>query len=680
MKKFLTIMLAVILFTFVGCTVDTTVPQNSKASQPNSQSVLNTSSSQEQISNESIQENNSSSLEIISSTSSETNSLSEIVSLIESSSSSFNSTIISSSSSSSKVSSSEISSSSSKEPSSSSSFKSSSSASSSSSVYQDPSVINLTTQTEHSAITYGANVVTVTKAGTYTFTGNYSGYMLINGVEGDVTIILDGVNIQTTEDQSTPAILFEANSYNRTLTIKDGSTNYLADSVGDIALVGDGAVINAKKSSLTINGGGSLELKANGEDTTCIKIKENLTINGPTISINATNCGIKAGKTLQLLNSNVSVTCTNDGIKTDNSPADSTEATTLASTETAGYLYIKNSNITITSDDNGITANNKMVIDNTDSNTISITTNGGTPETITGSNDMPGSGGNRPGGNWGGNFGGGSSSSTTTTSTTNGKALLVCGTKLSTTNSSGTVTETLYPCGFADYYPMIINGGKFEINSNDDAIHSHGDITITGGTLNVTSGDDGVHAEHNAYLKGGSLNVTKSYEALEGTNIYISGGNHTLYATDDGINAAYGDDSSVTCTVELTGGTTLVNADGDGLDAGGGDMGQENKGYIKLNGGTIYVCGTTSGGNGALDASTSVSFGGANAIVMAGSSAMEDSTPSGSYQKYTTSYSAGKTITVKDSSGNVVMQVTNPKSFGKMWISCSSSGWTYTVS
>jgi len=175
---------------------------------------------------------------------------------------------------------------------------------------------------------------------------------------------------------------------------------------------------------------------------------------------------------------------------------------------------------------------------------------------------------------------------------------------------------------------MIINGGNFNLNSNDDAIHSHGDITINGGTFSVSSGDDGVHAEHDVYLNDGSLSVTKSYEALEGTNVTISGGNHSLFATDDGINVANSEDSSITCTLTIEGGTTLVNADGDGLDAGGGDMGNENKGYIKLNGGTIYVCGTTSGGNGALDASTSVAFNGANAIIMAGSGAMEDSTPS----------------------------------------------------
>jgi len=544
-------------------------------------------------------------------------------------------------------------------------------------IQEDPSVINLTNQTTHSAITYETNVVRVTKAGTFTFTGNYSGYMLIDGVEGDITIVLDGVNIQTTTDQSTPAILFTANSSNRTLTIKDGSSNYLADSTGDIAIVGDGAVINAKQSSLTINGKGSLELKANGEDTTCIKIKENLTIDGPTINIDATNCGIKAGKTLQVLNSTIDITCTNDGIKTDNSPADSTEASTLAATESAGYLYVKNSNLTIVSSDNGITANNKMVIDNNSSNTITITTNGGTPETITGNNDNAGSSG--PGGGFRPGSSSSSGSSSTTTSTTNGKAILLCGTKLITTSSSGTETETLYDCGFASYYPMIINGGNFNLNSNDDAIHSHGDITINGGTFSVSSGDDGVHAEHDVYLNDGSLSVTKSYEALEGTNVTISGGNHSLFATDDGINVANSEDSSITCTLTIEGGTTLVNADGDGLDAGGGDMGNENKGYIKLNGGTIYVCGTTSGGNGALDASTSVAFNGANAIIMAGSGAMEDSTPSGTYTKYTTSYSAGKTVTVKDSSGNVVMQVTNPKAFGKMWIACSSSNWTYSV-
>ena len=83
---------------------------------------------------------------------------------------------------------------------------------------------------------------------------------------------------------------------------------------------------------------------------------------------------------------------------------------------------------------------------------------------------------------------------------------------------------------------MTINGGTFNINSPDDAIHSDGSITITGGTFNIYTGDDGIHADSTVTLgnQNGSdndLSITIKYsnEGLEGTTVIIYSGTYNIY-------------------------------------------------------------------------------------------------------------------------------------------------------
>ena len=98
---------------------------------------------------------------------------------------------------------------------------------------------------------------------------------------------------------------------------------------------------------------------------------------------------------------------------------------------------------------------------------------------------------------------------------------------------------------------LIINGGEFHLNTSDDAVHSDYNITITKGKFEIISGDDAVHADQ--YLILGEkdqtddslLNITilKSYEGLEGAQVYIYSGTYYVLSSDDGINSA-GDDEN----------------------------------------------------------------------------------------------------------------------------------------
>ena len=138
---------------------------------------------------------------------------------------------------------------------------------------------------------------------------------------------------------------------------------------------------------------------------------------------------------------------------------------------------------------------------------------------------------------------------------------------------------------------IAICGGKFTINSKKDALHSENDddgsvgwIYISDGEFNITASSDGVQATTILQIDGGTFNI-KSSEGLEASYVQINGGNITISASDDGINAARKSTAISTPTVEINGGgitITMGQGDTDGIDANGN---------IYVNGGTVNVTG-----------------------------------------------------------------------------------------
>lgn len=504
-------------------------------------------------------------------------------------------------------------------------------------------IIDLNTLATNDYYTFSDSILTIIHEGIYELHGTLNGAVIVEGDAENIIIRLNNVSINTLDSQPYPAITFKKHNGNRVLEVADKSTNYLSDSIGDTNAADEGcAVIQAKKSNLVIGGSGELNIKSYGEETTGIKVKKDLFIFNTTINIDVNDNGIKSGSTLGIYNANINIKSLNDGIKTD------VEAESLDDTVVndiyAGFMYIKNSNITVDVLDNGIDANSYLKINNTNEYTIQVTTNGGAPTTIT----------------------------ETSSDNADGKAIRASGIKYVDPDTEEE-TDLLSKSDFN--YLLVILGGNFIINSNDDAITSKGNLVLFDGNYDISTGDDAVHAEYITTIHNGSYKVNKCYEAIEGASVEIYGGDFNLTSADDGINAANSDLTNYPYNIYIGGGNIVLNVEGDGIDSNG---------TVEINGGSIIIYGPTRNDNAALDADRGILVNGGNLIAVGPMGMIE--TPGNNSSQCSVvlgvnQQTANTLIQIKDQNGNILLETTVVKSFQSVVISLEAFeiGSTYTI-
>ncbi len=237
---------------------------------------------------------------------------------------------------------------------------------------------------------------------------------------------------------------------------------------------------------------------------------------------------------------------------------------------------------------------------------------------------------------------------------------------------------------------LYLLSGTYTISSKDDCIHSNGTISISGGTYKLSSGDDGIHADTDLEITGSDTNISveKSYEGIEATNLYLRDGTISVIATDDGLNAAGGNNSSTgmmrpgrgmfsgsTGSMTISGGNIYIQMNGDGVDSNG---------TLSMTGGTVIVSGATMGDTSILDYESTGTISGGTFIGLGASSMAQnfsqDSTQ-GAILMSTDMQSAGTTVQLKDASGNVLLEHTADRDFSCVILSSPDlqQGETYTL-
>lgn len=484
--------------------------------------------------------------------------------------------------------------------------------------------------------------LTISKGGTYVIKGKIDDGRIVVAADKDkdkVRLILDGADITC----KTSSAIYVKSADKVIITLAAGTQNYLTDGekynfANAADTEPDAALFSAD--DLTVNGEGTLTINAKYNDA--IKCKDDLKITGGNIIIKSVDDGITGKDSVSVKDAVISVEAGGDAVKATN-----------AEDGAKGFVSIESGVFTLVAGTDGIQAETAVLITG---GVFNIKTGGGSVNSSSGTKEGAGAPPS-PWGQWGGG--------TKTTDTASAKAIK--GAK-----------------------EVNITGGTFVIDSSDDSIHSNGNVNIAGGAFDISSGDDGMHADTTLTVSNAQIDIKKSYEGLESTTINVNSGNIHIKASDDGLNAAGGNDGSAmggrpgqggfsagSGMINLRGGYLYVNADGDGLDANGS---------ITMSGGTVIVCGPTNSGNGSLDYDGTFTKTGGT-LIAAGSAGMAQSISSSSTScaimiTFTSAQKAGTIIRITDGSGKDVATFAPEKTYQSVIISTPDiiKGGKYTIS
>lgn len=414
----------------------------------------------------------------------------------------------------------------------------------------------------------------ITMAGTYILTGTMNGRLTIRAGKKDLVQLV--LNEATIMNPDGPGV-YGLQADRIVLTLAEGTRNSIRDGAAyPLDEEGANAAVYAK-TDLTINGSGSLEVI--GQTAHGILSKDDLLVESGNLNIASVKDGLRGKDSVTILDGTIRIEAGSDGVI-------STGAETGK-----GSVTVEDGKITVVAGRDGIQAEGSISIANGifDIKTGESVTQ--TQETSKAEQNAPLDYGIPPEGleadrmpqygmpsegppqagmpRWGG---------------------WVEETEASYSGESMK--------GLKAVQSVSVMEGVFNLNTQDDAIHSDGDVIIKGGTYTILTGNDGVHADMNLHIMGGELMIHESFEGMEGRTVTIDGGIITITASDDGINAASGtehDDMGMRgrmaaekdAWVTINGGTITVTAGYDAIDSNGD---------ININGGTVNLNTRRAGG------------------------------------------------------------------------------------
>lgn len=552
------------------------------------------------------------------------------------------------------------------------------------------------------------STVTITDEGTYILSGTLDdGMIIVNADKSDkIRLVLNNATIHS----KTCAPIYILQSDKVFITMAASSTNTLSNGGTFTAIDKNNidAVIFSKE-DVTLNGAGTLVVTSPAGHG--IVSKDSLKITSGSYDINCSSHAISGKDDVCITNSDFTITSGKDGIHAENTDDAS-----------QGYAYIQSGTFHISAEGDGISVSSCLQIE--DGN-FDITAGGGSVNAAAHNSDSWGDfpGGGRHGGDPkegdmqkdgngkrdgdmqrdgsgprdrgdqrnGDMQGNGDLSNTADKSKDNIITLSSTSSSASPSDTADDSSDSTSMKGIKASSSLLINGGDFTINSADDSFHSNGSATVNDGSFKIASGDDAFHADETLTVTAGTINISESYEGLEGMHINISGGDITLTASDDGVNAAGGTDSSGNTggrdgmfghgksssdgTIAISGGTLNITASGDGIDANGS---------FDITGGNVTTSGPTQGDTATLDYDTTGTISGGT-FIGTGASGRMAQTFSDSEQGFITAsvgnQPAGTKIQLSDSKGNTLITHTPDLDFALVILSSPDiiSGKTYTL-
>ena len=309
--------------------------------------------------------------------------------------------------------------------------------------------------TKVGGVSVSGSTVKIGAGGTYTLTGTLNNGMIIVNTGEDaqnVTLILDNADITCLSD-SAIRVDQAKNCY---IQLADGSTNRVTSGVEtDMAhynaATATGAAIYSED-DLEISGNGVLEVY--GYRNNGIAGKDDLEINGGTITVTAANNGIRGSESVDINDGVVTVTSRKDGIKS-----------TSSKKENKGYVTIDGGVITITAGGDGISAETVLTI------------NGGEVNVIASGDPAAAS----------------------------SKGLKA---KTDLVINGGEVTVSSLDHAVHSAAGITINAGTIALTSDSSkGIAAHEDIVIDGGNIAILCGKDGIETKKDVYLNGGFVTI-----------------------------------------------------------------------------------------------------------------------------------------------------------------------------
>ncbi|MFI3165022.1 MAG: carbohydrate-binding domain-containing protein [Bacillota bacterium] len=503
------------------------------------------------------------------------------------------------------------------------------------------------------------DIITISEAGSYLVSGTLSDGQIYVEADSDakVQIILDGVSISN----STTAGIYVYSCDKTFLTLADGSVNTISVEIVNISSDNsDESTVDSAvfaRDDLTINGSGTLQIYS--ESGNGITGKDEVTITSGNFYIVCTKNGIEANDVLAIADGYFDIV-TNGGA--DSYSSDSYDSAFSVTPDFGMSSDMMMGGMSgMTGGMSGMTGGMSRMSDTSDSEDgITLLAGGGMSGGMTsGGSDIslpysPDSADMGAVSDW---FDG---TNNTTADTWD-------------MDDSSDYSSKALKCDDVIY----IEGGTFNINSYDDAIHSDNNVFITGGSFNIATSDDAIHAEIELVISGGDIYISTCYEGLEAKRVTVGGGDIYINSLDDGINASKSDVTDLgDISITITGGSLVIDStnEGDGVDSNGS---------IYMYGGYVLISSTTTTTDTSLDFEDEAIITGGT-FLATGSYGMttENWTEAtqGSIFVTLSSVQTG-TVTLTDSKGNVIATWEPTKEYQTVHISSSeiSDSETYTL-